>query len=235
MKSIVFLAMSAAFCAYPAPMLLDTNLIVNPGAEAGPGSPTGDDIVAAPGWTSSGSFTVAQLGAIDAPVPPNAFFGTNFFSGGPGSAISTGTQTIDVSSLASSIDSGIIRFILSGYFGGYLTQPDNAVLKATFVNATGGNISTSTVGGITAAQRNQQTVLLYDGGAGVIPVGTRSVLITLQMNRLQYSYNDGYADNLSFIATTVPEPGTWAMLALGIGLLAVRKPLVRLRRHDANR
>jgi hypothetical protein len=44
------------------------------------------------------------------------------------------------------------------------------------------------------------------------------------MNHLEGAYNDGYADNLSFVltlapATTVPEPGTWALL--GSGLLAI--------------
>jgi len=231
MKTALFIATSL-FCSlatYGAQIILGQNAILNPGAEAGPASATGDDIIAAPGWSSTGGFTVVALGAVDAPVPPNPFFGNNFFSGGPGFDTSTGTQTIDVSNLSSLIDINGIVFVLSGYFGGYLTQPDNATLKATFFDSTNTKISALKIGGITAADRGDETALIHDQGSGFIPVGTRSILITLQMNRLQYSYNDGYADNLSFVAQATPEPGTWTMLALGCGLVGLRKPLARAR------
>ncbi len=39
------------------------------------------------------------------------------------------------------------------------------------------------------------------------------------MIRFSGGDNDGYADNLSFSVTAVPEPGTWAMLVAGLGAL----------------
>src|SRR5438067_2005462 len=67
------------------------NLILNPGAEAGPGSPTGSEVVAAPNWTSVSNFTVIVSSAAPA-------FGKNAFIGGPDTPLSSARQTIDVSS-----------------------------------------------------------------------------------------------------------------------------------------
>src|ERR1700687_4835856 len=65
------------------------NLIVNPGAEAGPGA-TGDGIVAIPGWTTTSNFTAVQYGGTevggsfpDAAASAAIGGGKNFFSGGP--------------------------------------------------------------------------------------------------------------------------------------------------------
>lgn len=41
------------------------------------------------------------------------------------------------------------------------------------------------------------------------------------MTRLAGDYNDGYADNLWFVVSAVPEPGTLGTLAAGFGALAL--------------
>ncbi|MCP2010809.1 hypothetical protein [Duganella violaceipulchra] len=58
---------------------------------------------------------------------------------------------------------------------------------------------------------------------GYIPVGASTVSITLSMAREAGSYNDGYADNLSFAvaAAPVPDADTYAMLLDGLALLGV--------------
>jgi hypothetical protein len=224
---------------FGAQITLDQNAIVNPGAELGPGSPSGNDVEPVPGWTTTDNFTVVQYGASAAPVvAPGPGFGLNFFSGGPGGVyVNPGdpvytdqaTQFIDVSNIASAIDSGQIDFSMSGYFGGYLAQNDNASLYATFLNGSNTTISTSAViGGFNSTARNDLSILLYDSTAGVIPVGTRSVEITLLMTKEEGYYDDGYADNLSFVANGAPsptaEPSTWGLSALGAcGLWMVRK------------
>lgn len=224
---------------YAAQIVLNRNAIVNPGAESGPGSATGNDIYALPGWTTTGNFTAVQFGASAAPVPSLGLqFGSNFFSGGPNNPTNTATQIIDVSNISSSIDARSISFVLSGYFGGYLAQNDNATLFATFFNGSNVAISISPViGGFNSTARNNITTLLFDSGGGFVPVGTRSVQISLQMTRTEGFYNDGYADNLSFVASSAPfplaplptpEPSTATLAGLGISALLL------LRRASRN-
>ena len=96
----------------PAPLLPAepaVNLIVNGNAEAGAGSSDGS-IVPVPGWTTKGNFTVVQYGASggfpDASSAGPGDRGLNFFAGGPGSTSSSATQTIDLSSYETAIDTG---------------------------------------------------------------------------------------------------------------------------------
>jgi PEP-CTERM motif len=231
MKLILSLSLTAlCSLSFGAQIVLNQNAIVNPGAELGAGSPDGNDILSVPGWITTGNFTSVQYGASAAPVvAPGPGFGANFFSGGPNNPTNNATQIIDVSNLASSIDSGQIAYVLSGYFGGYLFQNDNASLFATFFNGSNTSLGISTViGGFNSTSRADISQLLFDSGTGFIPVGTRSVLITLEMTRTEGFYNDGYADNVSFVATALnttstnsatPEPSTLALSGLGVGAL----------------
>ena len=231
--SITLSVSALIFLATPsraAQIVLNQNAIVNPGAELGPGSATGNDILSVPGWNTTGNFTAAQYGASAAPViSPGPAFGANFFSGGPNTPTDMATQIIDVSNLASSIDAGQIAYVLSGYFGGYSFQNDNATLFATFFSLANTTLGTSTViGGFNSTSRSNISQLLSDTGAGFIPAGTRSVQITLQMTRVEGIYNDGYADNLSFVVRGVgnaptsanPEPASWMLAGLGVCALA---------------
>ncbi len=223
-SALLFLSISS----YAAPFILNQNAIVNPGAEQGLGSVTGNDVIAIPGWITTGNFTSNQYGAVATGlISQGPSFGSNFFAGGPNTPTDQATQTIDVSNVGSAIDGGQIAYTLSGYFGGYLAQNDSATLFATFFTAANTVIANSAiVGGFNSTGRSNLTQLLFDSGSGVIPSGTRSVLITLQMTRVEGFYNDGYADNLSFVARSagvVPEPATWMLLALGSFMLIARR------------
>lgn len=223
---------SLSTATHAAQIVLNQNAILNPGAELGQGSATGNDIYILPGWTTTGNFTAVQYGASAAPVAsPGAAFGSNFFSGGPNNPTNMATQIIDVSNLSTSIDAGAIAYVLSGYFGGYLFQNDSASLFVTFFNSATVSLGSSAVaGGFNSTARNNLSVLLYGVQNGFIPVGTRSVQVTLFMTRTEGFYNDGYADNLSFIAsqaglspTATPEPATWALAGLGIAAVGLRR------------
>lgn len=218
-----------------AQIVLNQNAIINPGAELGLGSATGNDIFAVPGWTTTGNFASVQYGVSNSAAPVLSLgpaFGANFFSGGPNNPSNNATQLIDVSNLSTAIDAGQIAFVLSGYFGGYLFQNDNATLVATFFNAANTAISSSTVaGGFNSTARSNVSQLLFDSVGGFIPASARSVLIRLTMTRVEGFYNDGYADNLSFVARSTataglnpavtPEPSTLALAGLGMGALWV--------------
>jgi len=230
MKLVVCVILSTLGVAYGNQIVLGTNAIVNPGAEAGTGSISGNDVESVPGWTTNGNFTVVQYGPNNSEIntAPGAAFGNNFFSGGPSNASSYATQVLDVSNISALINAGEVDYSLSGYFGGYETQDDYATLTATFFDVSADDLGQVTVGGDNESARNGLTTLLFDSAAGTIPYGTESIEFTLQMTRLYGSYNDGYADNLSFVAVDpapTPEPAAWALSAIGIGALLIRRKM----------
>lgn len=188
--------------------MFGVNLVENGGAEAGIGSPQ-CDTVRTPGWTTTGEFTVGTYGgradvlSTNSAGPP--LFGANsrgknFFCGGNGQS-SQATQTIDISSQASKIDGGNVKFELSAWLGGDGTSDDNATLVALFngQNQLSGPIATVKLGPVKAVDRSGILSLIFKQQTGVIPAGTRSISIGLDMQRLDGKLNDAYADNISFI------------------------------------
>ena len=192
-----------------------SNLIINGDAEAG-----------ATGWTAYEGTDLFQ--SVDygsnwvlptQPGPTNR--GAKMFAG-QSSPFSAGFQFVNVSDLSASIASGQVAFDLNGYLGGWTSQGDNAQLLVTFIDAANADISNITLGPVTAADRGNQTGLLFRQLKGFVPVGTAQIKFDLTMERLNSSDNDGYADNLAFSLTNVaavPEPQTYALMALGLGFL----------------
>jgi hypothetical protein len=187
---------------------IGSNLIVNGDAEADQSFSGGgfvDHDVS--NWDSeTGSFTVVRYTA-GGGFPTNsdpgpAIRGNFFFAGGPGGGVlSSGTQIINVADCAADIDANRQPFELSGFFGGFGSQPDIAQLTLTFKNASNASVGSVTVGPVTATERGNITGLLSRNTNGIIPAGTRTVEAVLSMPP-SGGYNDGYADNLSFILNT---------------------------------
>jgi hypothetical protein len=103
-----------------------------------------------------------------------------------------------VGSLANKIDSGKESFTVAGFFGGLGSQQDTAGMEVFFRDA-GGNFlgGDTSIGFVTAGQRQNKTGLLARSAAGDVPVGARSAYVQLIFNHVTGGYNDGYADNLS--------------------------------------
>lgn len=223
----------------PAPAsaaILGMNLVVNGDAEAGGSSPSGFTVVPVPGWTTSSNFTVVGY-AVGAgfPVvtdPGPAVRGLNFFAGGPSTPASSAFQVVDVSSESALIDAGQVAFDLAGYLGGYLGQEDSATFTAFFRDGIGGGLGSAAIGPVNRADRANLTGTIFRQVLGLLPTGTRSVKLQLDMTRHDGDYDDGYADNLSFSLTatggpapdaTIPEPTSLAIFSLGLALVGVAR------------
>ncbi|KAH2820637.1 hypothetical protein KXV85_003141, partial [Aspergillus fumigatus] len=124
------------------------------------------------------------------------------FAGGQNSAQSTLSQIIDLSAAGATIDAGAARFALAGYLGGFSSQDDAASLTAQFVASDGTVLGSTTIGPVVASDRSNATGLLARTATDLVPVGARKVVLTLTMTRQGGSYNDGYADDLSFTLYT---------------------------------
>jgi hypothetical protein len=237
----------------------NTNLIINGDAELGSAGNNAYDVVTVPGWTTTSNFSVYQYDsdsifpAFTSPGPVSR--GNNFFGGGSATHFSDFTatfqrisrssdpqanglasssiafQTIDLSSDYDIIDVGDTSFNLSGFLGGYLVKKDAASVVASFLDANNLTLSSASIGPVTDIDRNFTTGLQERANGGLVPVGTRSILIELQMNAIDpdgsiNSYNNNaYADNLSLVLTAntpvkkIPEPSEVPGLLIGGALL----------------
>jgi hypothetical protein len=201
--ALVGLAAVALFAAAPAGAAVPTgNLLVNPGADAGPGAADAVTQLPLPGWTVESTFTAVQYGSPGSPTLADATAlggGANFFAGGPGGATSAATQVVDVSGAAAEIDAGKVAATLSALLGGYSGQTDHAAVTATFLNAAGAPAGAVGLPTVTSTDRNLTTTLIARTASGALPAGTRQIAVRIDAIRDQGSYNDGYIDNVSLV------------------------------------
>ncbi len=207
-----------------------TNLIIDADAEASVG--LRDTASAVSGWTGVGTLTSIPYGtvgfpSITSPGPINR--GNNFFSGGTGGT--NPFQFIDVSAIAGAIDTGTVRYDLSGFFGGKTDSDDDAGIRMVFSNQRGAETGLTRIGFYTKEDRANITGLLEASSSAVVPIGTRRISVELRMTGVGL-YNDAYADNLSLVltdinatATSVPEPSAIPGVLIGGALVvgAIKK------------
>jgi hypothetical protein len=205
------------------------NLLVNGNAEAGTSSATGDP-VPVPGWTVSSAFTVVPYSAgggfptTSDPGPPDR--ANQFFAGG-NAASSTAMQDIDVSANAADINAENVTLDLSGWFGGFLTDPDVAQLAVAYLDGGSNILSTATLAPVSPDNRDNITGLFLRNKSVHVPANTITLRVTLTMTRTSGVFNDGYADSLSVVlrvptvVTTTADTGPGSLRAA----LAVGNPI----------
>src|SRR5580704_19449042 len=117
--------------------IFGTNLIVNGNAEAGSAGTATTPVASIPGWTlTTRNVNVLPYGLaghllLTDPAPPD--HGFQYFAGDPDQSPATITQTIDVSSGASTISGGNVKYTASAYLhDGVLAQ-----MIVAFQNASG--------------------------------------------------------------------------------------------------
>ena len=120
----------------------------------------------------------------------------------------------------SAIASGQSSYTLSGWLGGCSSQNDHSVLQVTLLDAQGLATGFGDTGTVSAGDRGNVTGLQWRSHSGLMPVGTTQALILLDMQRTDGSYNDAYADQLSFSVQAVPEPASLALMLLGLVAVA---------------
>ncbi len=131
--------------------------------------------------------------------------GSSFFYMGSTDNHTNGTNLwiknkISLAPIQAAIDTGKVRYILSGYFGGDTTSPNTSQFHIFFEADAGPSIGEAIVGNVTPAERQNQTGLLYREKTGYIPAGTRYINLLLQSGYLDNSYwRTGFADNLSLV------------------------------------
>jgi hypothetical protein len=123
------------------------NLVLNPGAEDGPGSTDASTVNAPPSWLTAGPMTAEQYGSPggfpDFAVRDSVSGGVNFFAGGNGSS-SVADQQIDVSAAAPEIDANDAYATLSAYLGGFESQRDNMSVVGSFEDQDGNALQAQT-------------------------------------------------------------------------------------------
>jgi hypothetical protein len=82
--------------------------------------------------------------------------------------------------------------------GGYDSQDDNTKLTATFRDLNGVHLGSAVIGPVLAVDRSNLTGLLWRSAFGTLPRTAVKFQLVLEMTRVAGTYNDGYADNLSF-------------------------------------
>ena len=132
---------------------------------------------------------------------PPATFGGNFFMGGSGTPLNMAiTQSIKVHDRASAIDNNTVSYDLSGWFGGYMNDPDFAGLTATFKDGSGAPVGTAQIGVSSTSDWGAGTnvTLVPRATTGPVPAGTRTVDLELWFTKTSTAeYGNGMADNLA--------------------------------------
>ena len=196
---------------------------------------SGYSSVTIPGWQVTGTPTVIQYGTqrrlpglfgskglllpkfLSFPQHAPAGGGTQFFGGG-NVATATMTQTVNLGS-----NSAGLAFALSADLGGYLIDPSRASVKVNFLDANNGYISSADTGSVGALGRFFQTGLKARSVTGTVPVGATQAQIVVTFkdnNPVLSSYNNAYADNISFsVANNALTPNVVAVPTSTVGTL----------------
>ena len=188
----------AAFAGAP----VTVNLLVNGDAEAQRCTDDWTAQTSVPGWrVTRGAASVLCYSAFaytgEIPVlPAKGRAGKAMFTA-PGTDTAM-EQSVDVSAAASAIDHGTVGFALSGWLGGWDARSERATLTASFLDANGNATGYPvTIANVDPGARNDVTALVQREADGLVPAGTRRVVVTVQFLSGMESYSNAFADNLS--------------------------------------
>ena len=124
----------------------------------------------------------------------------NCYFTGQYSTQTTMWQMIDLSSYIDSflIDSQLVRFNLSAWLGGIDYQNDCALVSLFFQDQFNQTIGNGTqIGPVLAADRGNETSLLFRQTNGLIPIGAYTIIVVVRISFTTGNRNNGDIDNIS--------------------------------------
>ena len=198
------LLLLSAVPASAAPTPFNTNLVKNPGAEAGNAGANGTDVVPIPKWTNdngNGNFTVVKYGTAGgyptAAEGQRISGGQQFFAAGLGFTHNTCSQLMQrvaIVGRGSLIDSNQVRVQLDAWIATFASQVDSGTVTFDFANANEGFITRETLGPVTKTNG----VFQHKSTSRIVPEHTRFIFITLRsLGEHQGAECDAYFDKLS--------------------------------------
>jgi hypothetical protein len=190
-----------------------TNLLRNGDAETGAYSFRGYDEVVIPGWSvTKGLPTVVRYGIkgfLQRSSPGPSDRGLRYFAGGSGGTGRLYQNVPLVSPHGGPVPRGA-RVRVSGWLGGVAGSTDDASVKLTFRGTHGSRLGQTRLGRVHRTAERGRSALRHESTAARVPVGTRSVTVTLVLSTSATNYdgphgsapgaNLAWADDLSLTA-----------------------------------
>jgi YVTN family beta-propeller protein len=176
-----------------------TNLLLNPGAAAGDVSRLGWDAVTIPGWPiRQGLPTVVSYGTKGFPgatgAQPPGHPGRLFVGGAGGPAVLT--QQVP---LRAGPGSGVrpgTRFQIAAWLGG--TATSKASFEVVFLSGTGSKLGERSIGPVGGSGDTSHPDFAFRQGSGLLPAGTRSAEVELNLWTSLTNYNGPYAPQVGY-------------------------------------
>jgi hypothetical protein len=180
------------------------------------------------GWT--GTYNVLNGPAGNFPVLDT---GPYYWAGNVTTNQITQEHTLSVSEQDSLAGPGLAYSMSADLFG-FEDHADYSVFSAEFLDAGAGSLGLVSLSALTQDPGlwpdplTAGTLPSFQSTTGLVPAGTASILFSVDTTRVVGTSNDGYADNLSFEMTAVPEPTAIVLLLSGMLAIGVR---ILLRSH----
>lgn len=197
----------------PAPLPLNTELLVNPGFEAGwtPGSPLSLNDVR--GWEGvTNKSALVKPYSVSDPLVPST--NVSALVGGDGNLLTDAyggailRQRLDVRGNATQIAAGSLAFRLTAFLGGVGTSDGSARVEVRFLDASMNPLfPVEQLGPVTRAARNGETVVMKRERNRLIPGATAYIQVDLIFAHFG-GIPGGLAENIGarLVPTTAPLP-----------------------------
>jgi hypothetical protein len=201
-----------------------TNLLVNPGAEAGARSVHGYDAVTIPGWqVTRGLPTVVRYGTKRFPAAAGKRQGKQLFVGGAGGTAWL-RQRIPLRTATGHRLAPGARFELSGWLGGSTTSQAGVAVR--FRTSGGSPLGRRTLRAVGGTAAHRASAPAHRQLSGRIPAGTDVADVTVKLTTTLTNYNGFYsavgynravADNVRFsVSRPVQRPAGLAPPAVHV-------------------
>ena len=185
----------------PEPKIFGFNLIKNGDAEDGNGN----------GWTNADELKTIVYGEFGGGPTPNSEGPSNrgekyfYIHTTTEQPTATFVQEINLSKITETIDKGKVEYNFGGWFGVANGSSSAGRLKILFLDKEGKEILMDQTAEITEANRPPDEVLAEKKRSGNLPVGTRTILVTMEFKLFgkheENQDNLAFADNLSLVLT----------------------------------